>query len=183
MKNKLMLPLLGALALAASPLRAQNEMPISKPQATAPYRTAIGFRTNASGPAGAKFELRMKHFVKPESAFELQVGQWHYHESYQASLHYIWQPQLLTSSRLKPYAGIGIGAVGTTRNRYLEKQDMEVGAVLLASAGLEYTFPKIPLALSIDYRHTLIGHNTHTLRSLPLTRMHSFGIGIKYIFR
>lgn len=111
------------------------------------------------------------------------MGQWHYHESYQASLHYIWQPQLLTSSRLWPYAGIGIGAVSTTRDRYLEKQDMEVGAVLLASAGVGHAFPRIPLSLSVDYRQTMLGYNTQTLRSLPYTRMHSFGIGLKYIFR
>jgi hypothetical protein len=183
MRIKRMLPLLALLALAAPPLRAQDEVPTSTPQATAPYRTAFGFRTTAGGPAGIRSELRLKHFVRPESAFELQVGQWQYHESYQTSLHYIWQPQLLSSSRLRPYAGIGIGAVGTTRDRFYEKQDMEVGTVLLASVGLEYTFPKIPLALSIDYRHTVLGYKMHTLHGISPSRMHSFGIGLKYILR
>jgi hypothetical protein len=63
MKIKLMLPLLGVLALAASPLHAQDETPTSKPQVSAPYKLAVGFRY-ASGPAGLDLGITAKYFIR-----------------------------------------------------------------------------------------------------------------------
>ncbi|WP_266203696.1 hypothetical protein [Pontibacter kalidii] len=181
MKTKLLLPLLSALSCLAAPALAQTiEAPSSKPGAVAPYRTSLGFRTTWGGPSGVNTELRLKHFIRPQSALELQAGQWHYQGAYQASLHYLWQPQLLTSSRIRPYAGLGIGAVGGTRDRFNEKQDMEVGAVLLGSVGIEYTFPRLPLAISLDYRFTAIGLNTNTFEYFGHSRMNTLGVGLKY---
>ncbi len=182
MKSKLILPLLSALTLAASPLRAQDTL-TSKPQAVAPYKFSAGLRVSTGGPAGTLPELRLKYFVKPETALELQVGKLGFQESFQASLHYLWQPQLLTSNRLRPYAGIGIGAVGTGRDRNFEKQDMQVGAVLLSTVGIEYTFPKIPLALSLDYRHTILGLNTNTFDYIGFSRVNTVGLSVKYLIR
>ncbi|GAB3825622.1 hypothetical protein GCM10028895_35450 [Pontibacter rugosus] len=181
MTNKLLLPLLGAMTLFALPVLAQ-ETPASTPQAVAPYKTAIGFRTSFGGSSGTHSDLRLKHFIKPETALELQVGQLSYRDTYQASLHYIWQPQLLSTSRLRPYAGIGIGAVGTTRNRLYEKQDLEMGAVVLGSVGIEYTFRKLPLSVSLDYRHTLLGLSTSTFQYRGYSSMNSVGLGLKYTF-
>ncbi|MCX2740485.1 hypothetical protein [Pontibacter anaerobius] len=183
MKTKLLFPLLGALSYFAGPALAQtDDVPSSKPQAVAPYKTSLGFRTTWGGPSGIDSELRLKHFVGPQSALELQVGQWHYQRAYQASLHYLWQPQLLTSSRLRPYAGLGIGAVGGSRDRFNEKQDMEVGAMLLASVGIEYTFPRLPLAISVDYRHMMLGLNTNNFEYFGHSRISTLGVGLKYTF-
>ncbi|AKD05566.1 hypothetical protein PKOR_06755 [Pontibacter korlensis] len=177
--NKLLLPIMGALSLFALPAIAQDT-PTSKPNAIAPYKTAIGYRASVGGPTGIQHELRIKRFVKPEAALELQVGRWGHRESYQASLHYLWQPQLLTSSRLRPYAGVGIGAVGTTRGWYYEKQPLKVGAILLASVGVEYAFQKIPLAVSLDYRHAVLGVNTDSYSFRGFSYMNTLGLGLKY---
>lgn len=182
MKTKLLLPLLGVLAYFSSPALAQTDAPTSKPQAVAPYKTSLGLHTTWGGPSGMSSELRLKHFVSPQSALELQVGQWQYRGAYQASLHYLWQPQLLTSSRIRPYAGLGVGAVGSTRGRFNEEQDMEVRAVLLTSIGIEYTFPRLPLAVSVDYRHTLVRLNTHTFDAINSSNMGTLGVGLKYTF-
>ncbi|GHA64020.1 outer membrane beta-barrel protein [Pontibacter akesuensis] len=182
MKNKLLLPLLGAIALFATPALAQDT-PTSKPQATAPYNTSIGFRASVAGPSGLTPEIRIKHFIRPQSALELQVGQWNYQGAYQASLHYLWQPQLLTSSRLRPYAGLGIGAVGSTKDRFGERQVMETHAVLLGSVGVEYAFRKLPLAVSLDYRYVVTGFNTHSFDAVNGSRASTFGIGLKYTLR
>jgi len=103
--------------------------------------------------------------------------------AYQASLHYIWQPQLLSSSRFRPYAGIGVGLTATDRNIYGEEQHLETGAVGIATVGIEYTFPKAPIALSLDYRHSFAGYKSNYLRDVPLRRMNNFGFSVKYIIR
>ncbi|WP_276498310.1 hypothetical protein [Pontibacter litorisediminis] len=182
MKTKLLLPLLGALSYFSSPAQAQDDAPTSKPRAMAPYKTSLGLHSTWGGPSGFSSELRLKRFVSPQSALELQVGQWQYQGAYQASLHYLWQPQLLTSSRIRPYAGIGIGAVGSTRGLFNEKQDMVVRAVALTSIGIEYTFPKLPLAISVDYRHTLIRFNAHTFNAINDNNHNTLSVGLKYTF-
>lgn len=182
MKKRLIFPLLVAMLLTASSLHAQDA-PASKPQATAPYKAAFGLRTTFSGPSGIKSELRLKYFINSEAALELQAGEWFYQKAYHASLHYLWQPQLLSSSRFRPYAGIGIGVVGTTRDKFHEQQNLEMGAVLLGSLGVEYTFPRLPLALSLDYRHTLLGLNTDTFRAIRPAGMNTLGFSVKYIIR
>ncbi|MHA6248677.1 hypothetical protein ACXYMU_12115 [Pontibacter sp. CAU 1760] len=182
MKNKLILPLLSALALAASPLRAQ-ELPTPKPQAVAPYKFSAGLRVSMFGPSGTLPELRLKYFVKPEAALELQVGKVGFRESYQASLHYLWQPQLLTSNRLRPYAGLGLGLTGTTRDVHYEEQPLQTNLVGIATIGLEYTFPKAPIALSLDYRHTFAGYKTDQFKDVPLRRMNNIGLSVKYLIR
>ncbi|WP_299758848.1 hypothetical protein [uncultured Pontibacter sp.] len=182
MKTKLLLPLLSALSYFSSPALAQTDVPTSKPQAVAPYKTSLGLHATWGGPSGISSELRLKHFVGSQSALELQagLGQWQNRGVYQASLHYLWQPQLLTSSRFRPYAGFGVGAVGSTS--FNEKQDMEIQAALLTSIGIEYTFPKLPLAVSVDYRHTLVRLNTHTFDAFNKSNMGTLGIGLKYTF-
>lgn len=182
MKNKLMLPLLSLLALAAAPLHAQYA-PVSTLQATAPYRMALGLRYSPSPMAGPDAAISIKHFFWRESAVEAQVGRLPYRNAYQASLHYIWQPQLLSSSRFRPYAGIGVGITGTNRDLYGERQHMKAGAVGMVTIGIEYTFPKAPIALSVDYRHTFVGYKTDYLRDVPLERMSNLGFSLKYIIR
>jgi len=177
-----MLPLLGLLALAVAPLHAQDA-PSTTLQATAPYRTAIGLRYSPSSAAGPDASISIKHFFRRETAVEAQVGRLPYSSAYQASLHYIWQPQLLSSSRFRPYAGVGVGVTGTNRDIYGEQQRMEIGAVGMVTIGIEYTFPRAPLSLSLDYRHTFVGYKTDYLRDVPLQRMSNLGFSVKYIIR
>ena len=177
-----MLPLLCALSLAAAPLFAQD-LATSKPQAVAPYKAAAGIRVTTGIPAGTLAELRLKYFVKPESALELQVGQLGFRESFQTSLHYIWQPQLVSSSRLRPYAGIGVGLTGTNRNIYGEKQSLQTNLVGIATIGIEYTFPKAPFSLSLDYRNAFVGYKMDSFRDTPLRRMNNVGLSVKYLIR
>lgn len=182
MKNKLLLPLLVALPLFVQPALAQEEAPTSTLQAVAPYKFSLGIRTSVGGPAGIQPELHLKYFVRPETALELQAGAIGYKGSYQASLHYLWQPQLLSSSRLRPFAGIGISAVSTKGDMFHEKEKMEIGAAAIATFGIEYTFRKMPLAISLDYRHAVLGLRTQTSQYTGYSRLNTLGLGLKYTF-
>ena len=183
MKIKLLLPLLGALSYFSAPALAQNDdAPTSKPGAVAPYRTSVGLRFSPSGKYGTDLTITARHFIRPESAIEAQVGLFNFNRGYQASLQYVWQPQLLSSQRLRPYAGIGIGITGTEFNRYGEQQSMATNLTGIASVGIEYTFSKIPLALSLDYRFAFVGDTTDPVKDVPLNRFNNVGVTVKYTF-
>ncbi|MFD2513915.1 outer membrane beta-barrel protein [Pontibacter locisalis] len=183
MRKKQLLPILGLISLMTTPALAQEDALTSKPGALAPYKTAIGFRYSPSNKFGADLAITAKHFIRPESAIEAQVGITNYNRAYFASIQYVWQPQLLTSNRLRPYAGIGLGLSGTEFNRNGEQQPFSTNLVGLGNIGIEYTFPKVPLSLSLDYRHAIFGYKTDSFKDLPINRLNNIGIGLKYNFK
>ena len=183
MKNKCLYPALCAFALLSTPLMAQtDDAPTSKPNAIAPYKTAIGLRLSPTPMYGSELVLTAKHFIRPESALEAQVGFINYNRGFMASLQYVWQPQLLTSKRFRPYAGIGLGITGSNFNRHGEQQSLSTNVIGLASFGIEYSFAKLPLALSLDYRHAFAGYKTDYDKHVPLKRLNNVGFGLKYRF-
>ena len=183
MKNKRLYPILCAFTLLSTPLMAQtSDAPTSKPNAIAPYKTAIGLRLSPSPAYGSELSFTAKHFISPESALEAQICLINYNRGYMASLQYVWQPQLLTPKRLRPYAGIGLGITGTEFNRYGEKQALATNLVGVFSIGIEYSFTKVPLTLSLDYRNAFAGYKTDYDKHVPLNRLNNVGFGLKYRF-
>ncbi|RAU84191.1 porin family protein [Pontibacter arcticus] len=160
-----------------------QDAPTSEPGATAPYKTAIGFRTTFGGPSGLTSNLSIKHFFWKEAALELQAGQTGNRNTYHTTLSFIWQPQLISVSRLRPFAGAGIGVAGTNRDAFGERQNFEVRPVLTGVVGIEYTFPKAPISISADYRFHILGVNTHNYGAFQGGRANDFGISLKYTFR
>lgn len=183
MRRNRLFPLLGLFSLMATPVLAQEDAPTSTPGALAPYKTAIGFRYSPSNQFGADLAITAKHFIRPESAIEAQMGITNYNRGYLASIQYVWQPQLLTSSRLRPYAGIGIGLTGTEFNTQGEQQPWSTNLIGIASFGIEYTLSKAPLTFSLDYRHAFVGYKTDSFKDVPLNRLHNIGLGVKYLFK
>jgi hypothetical protein len=182
-KTKLLYPLLAALVLLSFPVLAQEDAPTSKPSAIAPYKTAVGIRyspTPAYG--GSELTFTAKHFIRPESALEANIGFIDHNRAFMTSLQYVWQPQLLTFSRLRPYAGIGLGLTGNMYNNRAEKQPLETNLVILNSIGVEYTFPKIPVAVSLDYRHAFASFKYDDTKDLPKRKLNTIALGLKYTF-
>ncbi|MBC5994220.1 outer membrane beta-barrel protein [Pontibacter cellulosilyticus] len=183
MKRKLLLSLSGALCLFALPALAQDDAPTSKPNAISSYKTAIGLRFSPSYRFRPDVTVTAKHFISPEFAVEAQAGTADYDKGYHASLQYVWQPQLLTSQRLRPYAGIGLGVTGTEVSRYREEQPLSTNLIGIGSIGLEYSFAKVPISLSVDYRHALFGYKTDSFKDMPINRINNVAVGLKYNFR
>ncbi len=169
------------MALATSSLLAQD-LPAAIPQAAAPYKTAIGLRATYGGPTGTGLDVSVKHFFWKESAIEAQFSL-PARGTYLASVSYLWQPQLLHSSRFRPYAGLGLGIVGTNQSRLGERQPMETNLVGSYTIGIEYTFPRAPIALSLDYHRTFAGYKIDYMRGASLNTLTSIGVGFKYIIR
>lgn len=182
MNSKRLYPILCAFSFLTLPALAQDDVPTSKPNAIAPYKTAVGLRMSPTLIYGPELTITAKHFIRPESALEAEIGMVNYNRSYLASLQYVWQPQLLTSKRFRPYVGIGLGVTGTNYTPRAEKQDFETNLVGLTKFGIEYTFPKAPIALSLDYRHAFYGYKTDDYKHVPLNRLNNIGFGLKYTF-
>ncbi|WP_242921486.1 hypothetical protein [Pontibacter liquoris] len=163
-------------------LHAQDSLSV-KPAATAPYKLAIGARYYAGGPLGADVSISAKYFIGRESALEAQSNIFHGSRYFLTSLSYIWQPQLLTSSRLQPYAGLGVGVM-KSRTYYPAEERVKINPVGVATFGIEYSFKNAPIALSLDYRATFLRlDNTDTPPTISLGNTSNFGLGIKYLLR
>jgi hypothetical protein len=72
-KTKLLYPILATLVLLSFPVLAQEDAPTFKPNAIAPYKTAVGLRVSANPIYGSKYSITAKHFIRPESAIEVQA--------------------------------------------------------------------------------------------------------------
>ncbi|MFD2246638.1 porin family protein [Pontibacter ruber] len=186
--KKIILPLLLCLCGLSLPatLQAQDSLSV-KPQATAPYKVAVGARFSAGGPTGADLSITAKYFIGKQSALEAQSTVNPQNRYFLASLSYIWQPQLLTSSRFRPYAGLGVGVL-RSRNYYYDgrstSEHIKVNPVGVATIGVEYTFPKAPIALSLDYRSTFLRlDNTSTQPTFDLRNSSNIGLGVKFLIR
>ena len=176
--------LLCIFCLTALPSMAQEEAITSKPGAYAPYKFSIGLRyANNGGPTGADIGATAKYFFTKQSAVEVQSTIHPKASYYLASLSYIWQPQLLTSARFRPYAGIGLSLIRASDN-FSSTESRYSNLVITPSFGVEYQFKKLPLALSIDYRSTHLRLNTgSTTNNINLRTTSNIGFGLKYTFK
>jgi outer membrane protein W len=170
-----------ALCLLVTPLFAQDNLS-TKPLATKPYKLALGVRYLPGGPA-PDITFNAKYFFRPQSAIEVQAGKLSRNQATMATISYIWQPELLTSAKLRPYAGIGVGAI-----RYHDFQPessiIKTNPVAVLNAGLEYRLSKAPLAFSLDYRAPIVRFDTSpTQARTPLSDFSNLGVGIKFLLK
>jgi outer membrane protein W len=179
MIKMILLTIFGTCAFLAA--QAQDSLQV-KPQASAPYKLAVGFRYSPNGPRGADLGIAAKYFIGRESALEAYSGVNPESNLYLASLSYIWQPQLLTSQRFRPYVGIGAGYM-RTRNLYFDEGTIHSSAVAVASIGMEYNFKKAPIAISLDYRTALFRLGGGLFTAPNIGYVSNTGFGIKYTFR
>ena len=182
MKKIMLLLCLCGLALPAT-LQAQDSLTV-KPQVQAPYKFAIGARFSPGGLTGADLSISAKYFIGKESALEVQSSVNPESRYYLASLSYIWQPKLATSDRFRPYAGLGVGVL---RSRYYydgSSEYIKVNPVGVATFGIEYTFKKAPIALSLDYRSTFIRFdNSNRPTYFSLNQSSNLGLGVKFLIK
>ncbi len=167
-----------------SALQAQDSLS-TQPRATAPYKLAVGARFTYGGPTGADVNLTAKYFIGRQSALEVQLPVVPQSKFQLALLSYIWQPQLLSTSRFRPYAGLGVGVM-RARNPgfYPEEPDMKTNPVAVATFGVEYTFKNAPVSLSLDYRAPFMRFDNSSYQPrLPLENTRTFGIGVKYLLK
>jgi hypothetical protein len=170
-----------ALCLLAAPLFAQDSLS-TKPLATKPYKLALGVRYLPGGPA-PDITFNAKYFFRPQSAIEVQAGKLSRNQATMATISYIWQPQLITSSNFRPYVGAGLGVM-----RYHDYQPegtiIKTDPVAVINAGVEYRFSKAPIALSLDYRTPVVRiENSPTQARTPIGDYSSLAFGIKFLLR
>lgn len=181
MKNKTLLLALCMLA-AATTLHAQDTLSV-KQQASAPYKLAVGARFSSLGPLGADLSLSAKYFIGKESALEAQATAVPGSDFFQASLNYIWQPQLLSSSQFRPYVGVGVGFIRIDFSRF-EDGEKFINPVGVFTIGAEYSFKKLPIAVSVDYRNPFLRYNNSSTQSKFTSGYYgNIGLGIKYILK
>ncbi len=106
------------------------------------YKNAIGIR----GGWGA--DLSYQRYLAPSSRIEGTLGFNRYGFSAGATYQWLFDLPVNTSGIWQWYAGAGAGMGAWSNNDF--KEGFSLG--VLAQAGIEYTFPKIPLLLSVDYR-------------------------------
>lgn len=181
MKKKLLLSLIGVLLCLS--VQAQDSLQI-KQQVSAPYKLAVGFRY-AAGPTALSLGITAKYFIREQAALEAYSDLNPESRHFLTSLSYVWQPKLATSARFRPYAGIGVGVlrIDNPSTQFFDGPASYTKPVGVYSFGVEYSFKKIPLALSLDYRSTFLrnGHSTPTYFSY--LRANNIGLGLKYTFR
>jgi hypothetical protein len=185
MKKIMLLLCLCGLTLPAT-LQAQDSLSV-KPQVQAPYKLAIGARFAAGAATGGDLSISAKYFIGKESALEAQSSVNPESRFFLASLSYIWQPKLATSDRFRPYAGLGVGIL-RSRNYYYDGSSMnefiKVNPVAVATFGIEYTFKKAPIALSLDYRSTFMRYdNSNRPTYFSLNQSSNLGLGVKFLIR
>ncbi len=173
--------LLFALFLLSVPLLAQDSLS-TKPLATKPYKLALGVRYSPGGPA-SDITFNARYFFRPQSAIDVQAGKLARNNAYVATVSYVWQPALLTSSRLRPYVGLGVGAI-----RYQDHQPegsiVKTNPVAVLNTGLEYRLRKAPIAFSLDYRAPIVRFDTSPIQArTPLSDFSNLGVGIKFLLK
>lgn len=131
---------------------------------------------------GGDLGITAKYFIGRQSALEAFSSLSMESRYFLASLSYIWQPKLATSERFRPYAGIGFGIIRPDNSMYHNNEPTRSNLVVIPSFGVEYSFKKLPLAISLDYRSTFmrIGGGSSYLN---LNNTSNLGLGLKYTFR
>jgi opacity protein-like surface antigen len=181
MMKKLLISLAGMLLYLSA--HAQDTLQV-KQQVSAPYKLAVGFRY-ATGPTAITLGVTAKYFIREQAALEVYSDLNPEARHFLTSLSYVWQPKLATSARFRPYAGIGVGVLHTKNPAptYFEGPASYTKPVGVYSFGVEYSFKKIPLALSLDYRSTFLRNGPSTPYYFPYHRANNVGLGLKYTFR
>ena len=182
MKKKLLITLISLCVWGTA--QAQDSLQV-KPQVSAPYKVAVGIRYAIAGPTGTDLGITAKYFIGKQSALEAYSNLSTEKRYFLASLSYIWQPKLATSDRLRPYAGIGLGLLRTNNPspEYYGGPAAYTNPVAVASFGVEYSFKKTPLAISLDYRSTFVRYGRSTPQYVDLNNSSNIGLGLKYTFR
>lgn len=181
MRKKLLISLIGLCVWGTA--QAQDSLQV-KPQVSAPYKVAVGIRYAIAGPTGVDLGITAKYFIGKQSALEAYSNLTTESRYFLASLSYIWQPKLVASERFRPYAGIGLGLLRT--NNPLDFYDAPASytnPVAVASFGVEYSFKKMPLALSLDFRSTLVRYGRSTPAYVDVNTSRNLGLGLKYTLR
>lgn len=180
MIKKALLTLFGACTFLA--VHAQD-LPDTKPQASAPYRAAVGLRYTVGGAGYTDLGLTAKYFITDQTAFEVYTKLPFYSRDYLASLSYIWQPKLGFSERFRPYAGAGAGILRHTNSPLEHEGEPRISPIAFGMVGIEYQFKKLPMALSLDYRTPLLSSGTYAPSHKHISRISSLSVGLKYTFR
>ncbi|SIQ65976.1 outer membrane beta-barrel protein [Pontibacter lucknowensis] len=180
MIRKTLLTLFGACTILAT--QAQD-MSDAKPQASAPYKAAVGLRYTVAGSGYTDLGITAKYFVTEQSALEAYVMIPSNSSDFLASLSYVWQPKLSFSERFRPYAGVGVGVLRHTSIRYPMDGKTYTSPVAFGTVGVEYQFKKLPLALSVDYRTPLFTTGVNAPHYNNRSQISNIGVGLKYTFR
>ncbi|WP_299984101.1 outer membrane beta-barrel protein [uncultured Pontibacter sp.] len=181
--KKILLILPFSLCLAGAAQAQQDSLHV-KPYVSAPYKLAVGMRY-ATGPAGLALGITAKYFIREQAALEAYSDLNPEARQFLSSISYVWQPKLTTSSRLRPYAGVGVGLLHTKNPApmYFDGPSSYTNPVGVFSFGAEYAFKKLPLAISLDYRSTFLRYGRSTPAYVNHYRASNLGIGLKYTFR
>lgn len=180
MLKKTLLTILGTCALLAA--QAQD-LPDAKPQASAPYKAAIGLRYTVGAGGYTDLGLTAKYFITEQTAFEAYAEIPFYSRDYLASLSYIWQPKLAFSERFRPYVGAGAGILRHTDWPLEIEGEPRISPIAFGMVGIEYQFKKLPMALSLDYRTPMLSTGTYAPNSNHISRFSSLSLGLKYTLR
>jgi opacity protein-like surface antigen len=180
MVKKLLLSLIGMLTI----LTAQSQdSPQVKPQASAPYKLAVGLRYTVGAGGYTDLGLTGKYFVTDQSALEAYVMIPSNSRDFLASLSYVWQPKLGFSERFRPYAGAGAGILRHTDWPLEIEGKPRISPIAFGMIGIEYQFKKLPMALSLDYRTPMLSTGANAPHSNHISRFSSLSVGLKYTFR
>ena len=106
------------------------------------YKNAIGIR------CGWGAEVSYQRYIAPANRLEGTIGINRYGFSVEAMHQWMFELPFNTAGVWQWYAGAGAG-IGSWNNKDF-KEGFSFG--LLGQVGIEYTFAKIPLQLSLDYR-------------------------------
>jgi outer membrane protein W len=160
-----------------------QDLPETKPQASAPYKAAVGLRYTVGGAGYTDLGLTAKYFITDQTALEAYTKLPFYSRDYLASLSYIWQPKLAFSERFRPYVGAGAGILRHTNSPLEHEGEPRISPIAFGMVGIEYQFKKLPMALSLDYRTPLLSTGTHTPHYNHVSRISSLSLGLKYTLR
>jgi hypothetical protein len=163
-------------------LQAQD-LPDTKPQVSAPYKAAVGFRYTVAGSGYTDLGITAKYFVTDQSALEAYVMIPSKSSDFLASLSYVWQPKLSFSERFRPYAGVGAGVLRHANIFNTVDGRIYTSPIAFGTVGIEYQFKKLPLALSLDYRTPLFSTGVNALHYNQRSQVSNIGVGLKYTFR
>lgn len=176
-------PLISLVSLFTCLSVQAQDLPDTKPQASAPYKAAVGLRYTVGGGGYTDLGLTAKYFITDQTAFEVYTKLPFYSRDYLASLSYIWQPKLGFSERFRPYVGAGAGILRHTNWPLEYEGEPRISPIAFGMIGIEYQFKKLPMALSLDYRTPMLSAGTYAPHSNHISRISSLSVGLKYTFR
>lgn len=106
------------------------------------YKNAIGIR------GGWGVEVSYQRYIAPKNRIEATLGINRYGFSVEGMYQWMFNLPINTAGIWQWYAGAGVGIGSWSSSKF----DKGFSLGVLGQAGIEYTFSKIPLMLSFDYR-------------------------------